>query len=228
MEPSSVTAVLIVIVAVLPGCMYTWAFERQASAFGVTFADRTLRFVAISLLFHLALGWPEYGLYRFALTTDDFLVGQFAAAWLAALIVMLLPLTVGTVLGGLYASRISRDGWSRVRRLLTVDRENRMIKVALGRTPAPRAWDDLFSGRPSAYLRVRTVDGTWLAGRFADRSYAGGFPHDKDLLLEEAWQIDPADGVLGEEGLGYPVYISAEQIGWLEIVGETGEESADD
>jgi hypothetical protein len=68
------------------------------------------------------------------------------------------------------------------------------------------------------YVRVRTTDGTWLAGTFADRSYAGGYPHDADLLLEEAWTISPDDGTLGDQGLGYPVYVPASQIGWLELI----------
>ncbi|MGZ4468580.1 MAG: DUF6338 family protein [Nocardioidaceae bacterium] len=52
--PSSILALAIIVIAVLPGSMYTWAYERQASAFGATLADRTLRFIALSLIFHLA------------------------------------------------------------------------------------------------------------------------------------------------------------------------------
>lgn len=221
MQPTTIIAVLLVVIAVLPGSIYTWAYERQASAFGVTFADRTLRFIAISLLFHLVLGWPEYVLYRVAFTGQMFGAGQFAAAWSAALLVVLIPLATGTVLGGLYTTRNSREGWTRLRRRLSPSREQRLVRLALGRTPAPRAWDDLFSDRPYVYIRVRTIDGTWLAGRFADNSYAGGFPHEADLLLEEAWSISADDGTLGDRGLGYPVYISAAQIGWLEIVRQT-------
>lgn len=44
---------------VLPGAVYTWAYERQNSAYGVTFTDRFLRFIAASVIFHLVLAWPE-------------------------------------------------------------------------------------------------------------------------------------------------------------------------
>jgi hypothetical protein len=216
--PTSVIAVLLIVVTVLPGSMYTWAYERQASAFGVTFADRTLRFIAISIIFHLALGWPEYLLYRAALNGPTFAAGQFGAAWAATIPLVLIPAAVGTVLGGLYTTRNSREGWHWLRGKLSAEREERLLRFALGRTPAPRAWDDLFSDRPTVYIRVRTIDGTWLAGVFADNSYAGGYPHDTDLLLEEAWQIVAEDGTLGEHGLGYPVYVPASQIGWLEII----------
>ena len=225
--PTTVVALAILIVAVLPGSMYTWAFERQASAFGVTFADRTLRFLAVSMLFHLALGWPEYLLYRVAFVSNKLDAGQFAAAWAGALVLIAVPATIGTVLGGLYASRNTRIGWDRLRKRLSAEQERLVLRTALGRDPAPRAWDDLFSERPTVYLRIRTADGAWLAGRFAEESYAGGFPHEADLLLEEAWEIDD-EGVLGDEGLGYSVYIPAEQIAWLEVVYEQEDEEEPD
>jgi hypothetical protein len=56
------------------------------------------------------LGWPEYALYRVALTGPRFEVGQFAAIWAAVLLVVALPGVIGTVLGGLYATRNSPRG----------------------------------------------------------------------------------------------------------------------
>jgi hypothetical protein len=216
MPPASFIALAIVIVTVVPGSMYTWAYEREASAFGVTLADRTLRFIAISLLFHLALGWPEYALYRLALAGPRFGAGQFAATWAAVLLVVALPGVLGTVLGGLYATRNSREGWVLIRKRLSPDRERRLLRLVLGRTPAPRAWDDLFSDRPTMYLRIQTTDGTPVAGLFADDSYAGGFPQETDLFLEDAWDLAD-DGSFGKS-LGYPVYIPAGQIARMEIV----------
>jgi hypothetical protein len=99
--------------------------------------------------------------------------------------------------------------------------EDRLLRVLLGREPAPRAWDDLFAARPSVYLRVRTTDGIALAGRFANRSYAGGYPNDPDLLIEDAYSLTD-NGDLNE-ALGYAYYIAAGQIAWLEIIPEAPE-----
>lgn len=223
MQPATVVGFLLVVAAVLPGAIYQWAFERQVSAFGASFADRVLRFVAVSVLFHLLLGWPEYLVYRVLAREPVPYAGQFAAVWVAIVIMVGLPALAGTTLGGLYASKQGRDGWRWVRRWVSASVEERVLKTVLGRTPAPRAWDHLFADRPTVYLRVRTVNEVWLAGRFALASYAGGFPHDTDLLLEEAWGIDEV-GELASCGLGYPLYIPGRQIAWIEIVDQVATE----
>jgi hypothetical protein len=208
------------VATVLPGGTYTWAFERQASGYGVTLADRVLRFIATSVLFHLIFGWPEYVLYRLAFSSRQLAAGQFAAAWAAALIIVGLPAVAGTIIGGLYATRTTRDGWQRIRRHLPPAAEIRLLRIALGRTPAPRAWDDLFSNHPTVYIRIRTTDGPVVAGLFADKSYAAGYPDSPDLYLEEAWSVED-DGSLGK-ALGYPVYVTASQIGWMEMIQPSG------
>lgn len=227
MLPDSITALLVIVVAVLPGSVYTWAYERQASPYGVTLRDRMLRFISVSLLFHLVLAWPEYAIYRSAIAGGGILQPmRFGVLWAGMLLLVAIPGFVGTALGGLYATRTTRHGWQWIRRWLTEDGEGRLLRLMLGRTPAPRAWDDLFSDRPNVYIRVRTVDNWWLAGRFARDSYAGGFPYQTDLLLEEAWSIDQASGQLGDTGLGYAVYVPAVWIAWIEVLPEqsTGKE----
>jgi hypothetical protein len=211
------TGLFLLLVAVLPGSMYVWAFERQASAFGVTLADRILRFVAISVLFHLALGWVEYALFRSVLVNEAFSWGQFASAWGVALMGVVVPAGLGTVVGGLYATRSTRAGWQWLRARLSPNKEHRLLNVLIGRAPAPRAWDDLFSDRPTVYLRVRTTGGEWVAGKFADESYTGGFPFDTDLFLEEAVGVS-TDGALTGLPLGYAVYLPASQIAWVDVV----------
>lgn len=217
MIPTSVVALGIVVLAVLPGSMYTWAFERQVSAYGVTLADRVLRFIALSVLFHVLLGWGEYWLFRSAFMGEHFGGGQFAAAWAAVTLLVAVPAIAGTITGGLYATRSNRDTeWTWLRRRVTPTQEARLLRFLLGRSPAPRAWDNLFAERPTAYLRIETVDGTALAGLFADASYAAGFPNDPDLYLEQAWSVTD-DGSLGNP-LGYPMYIPAGQIARMEVL----------
>jgi hypothetical protein len=223
--PSDITGLLVIIGAVLPGATYTWAFENQAGPFGLTLADRTLRFTAVSILFHLVLGWPEYGLYRVWFTSNKFGAGQFAAAWATVVILTIIPALFGWTLGRLYATRNSRSGMQWIRKHLSAESEARLITF-LGRERAPRAWDHVFSERPLVYVLVRTTSGEWLAGAFADHSYAAGNPNDTDIYLEEAWELtSSANGnpKLGRKGLGYSLYIPANQIEFLQIVGQQSE-----
>ena len=93
-----------------------------------------------------------------------------------------------------------------------------MLRLLLGRSPDPRAWDFFFAERPTAFLRLRLDDGTWLAGRFAGDSCASGFPHDPDLYLEEAWEVDGESGQLRGKGLGHPLYVAAGTVEWIEVL----------
>jgi hypothetical protein len=217
MPPSSVTALLILVVAVLPGATYTWAFERQAGPYGVSLADRTFRFVAASVICHLILGWPEYWLYRVAFHSHNLAAGQFAAAWAAVLLLTVLPAIVGAIQGRLYASRNRSDDLKLIRRAFKGPKRKKLLASLIGHERAPRAWDNLFSGRPDTYLRVRTSDGSWLAGLFASKSYAAGYPNDTDLYLEEAWGLEE-DSLELSKPLGYPLYIPASTIAWIEVI----------
>jgi uncharacterized protein DUF6338 len=209
--PSTVVGVLVIVVAVLPGLVYTLAFERQAGGFGVTLADRTFRFIAVSVIFHIFAAWPEYWLYRTSLAgREEVLAGQFGLLWVALILGVCVPGLLGGRIGALYRRRSELAGW----RLW-------LLRLVLGPSVAPRAWDNYFSERPDVYLRVRTTADTWLAGLFASRSYAAGFPQDPDLFLEQAYAVDPATGELGEP-LGYPLYVAAGQIAWIEVVPPQG------
>jgi hypothetical protein len=205
--PETALGLLLLVVAVLPGLTYTLAFERQAGAYGVTLADRTLRFIAVSAVFHLVAAWPEYWLWRVTIGRGGRIdAGEFAILWAAGILLLILPALTGTLVGQVYVHREDRPRW-----------QQGLLRWTIGPELAPRAWDDFFSERPATYLRVRTVDGTTHAGLFASGSYASGFPQDPDLLLEEAWSIDADSGEL-LESLGYPLYIAPGQIAWMEIV----------
>lgn len=218
MVPTTWTALLLLCIAVLPGATFTFGFERQASAYGVTLADRVLRFVAVSVAVDALLAWPVYLAYRAWFADRAFAGGQFAAAWALTLLGTVGPALLGSVVGGLYTTRRSRAGWSRLRgRLLDARREQRLLDLALGPNPAPRAWDHAFDSRLRTYLRVRTRTGDWIGGAYSGASYAGRFPQETDLWLEQAWPIDE-DGTFGDGPLGYAVYIPAATIAHVEFV----------
>jgi hypothetical protein len=59
-EVDSFEALAVTILALLPGALFTWSFEREVGDRGAGLADRVYRFVGFSAIFHAALAYPEY------------------------------------------------------------------------------------------------------------------------------------------------------------------------
>ena len=187
--PQSFQAVVAVIVALLPGALYVWAFERQAGRYGIGLSDRVLRFVGGSALFLAIFAMPLYWLY--ANYGEPLATAQPLPLWLALvpLAYVAMPLAAGTAIGyGL------RTGWA-------------WTRFVTGPDPAPRAWDHLFQYNVDGWIRCRLKSGTWLAGAYADangrRSYAAGYPEAQDLYLAASVSVDGQTGefLLDDEGL---------------------------
>lgn len=218
MPIETLTGLPVVFVGVLPGSLYTWAFERQAGSFGVALTDRVLRFVGVSLIFHIGFGWPEYIFYRLVRDgpNDPARWTRFALLWTGGLLYVAIPLAAGSVVGGLWVSRAGREGWRWLRKRLSEHTELLLLQTLVGRNPAPRAWDAVFTARPNAFLRLQLLDGTWVAGAFTTTAYASGFPNEPDLLLSPAWTLD--DNLNLDSPLESSMSIAAGQIKLMEIL----------
>lgn len=210
--PETFQSLGVLAVALLPGALYIWAFERQTGAWGVRFADRIFRFVGFSALFQALLAPLTYRLW------DGFIrsgrVGDGTAPlllWLVPLGYVSVPILLGTIVGN--GTRSGRP-WA---------------SVFTGPNPAPRAWDHLFAGRPRGWIRLHLKSGTWLGGAFATRpdgtrSYAAGYPEEQDLYLVEAVEVDQETGsyVLDEEGTpvsrGSSILVRWDEVEYLDFV----------
>lgn len=186
--PDTFQAVAVLVVALLPGALYAWAFERQAGRWGVGLSDRLLRFVGSSALFHAAAAPLTYWLW--AAQWQEVRSGEAVSWWLWPLVLAYaaFPMTGGTVVG-----RGARG-------------EKAWTAIFTGPDPAPRAWDHLFGRKADGWVRLRMKSGGWIGGAYADangrRSYAAGYPEPQDLYLAAAVELDPETGefVLGDDG----------------------------
>jgi hypothetical protein len=171
------------LLALLPGAVYVFTYERQVGSFGVNFTDRIIRFLSASAVFHAVFAFAEYRAY-----VDLFRSGKLGrgelSGWqveMLALTYLLVPALAGFLLGQAWRSRPKWLAW------------------ALGGAQPPRAWDDLFARGPEGFIRARLKSGQWIAGYFGTapdgrKSYAAGFPHDQDLLITRRVDIDPESG----------------------------------
>jgi hypothetical protein len=208
-------AIVVTGLAVLPGALYTWSFEREVGNWGVSLSDRLLRFVGFSSMFHALFSVPEFlvwsrYLHRPVDGSSGFrnLLWEGAAlpAWLA-----LVPIAyVGIpMIAGFMTARGTRRG-------------ARWPRFLIGRNPAPRAWDRLFWQDPAFLVRAQLRNESWVGGLFSADSYASGYPEPQDLLLEETYGME-LDGSFseGEDGdlvrLGSGILLSWEDVHFLEV-----------
>lgn len=204
--PETFQSLAVLVLALLPGSLYVWAFERQAGAWGIRLADRLFRFVGFSAVFHALIAPITYWLWVRFVRSGAFGSGEAPLGlWLVPLAYVGAPILLGTTVG---IGTRERRPWTR---------------VFTGPNPAPRAWDDLFSARPDGWIRLRLKSGVWLGGAIATmpdgrRSYAAGYPEEQDLYLVEAVEVDPGTGSFVLDKHGNPVSRgSAILIRWNEV-----------
>ena len=178
--PNTFQAVVVLVVGLLPGALYVWAFERQAGRWGVGLSDRLLRFVGGSALFHAAVAPVTYWVW--ANRWDAVRSAEPVSWWMWPLVLayVAVPAIAGTIVG------------------IGVRREKSWTTVFTGPDPAPRAWDHLFGQKADGWVRLRMKSGAWIGGAFADangrRSYAAGYPEPQDVFLAAAVQLDAETG----------------------------------
>lgn len=180
---STFQALAVAVLLVLPGAAYTFALERVAGAFGVSLADRVIRFIAASAVFQAFFSGPVWWAYREWVRTGRLTEGDvpIGAVQATALVYVLVPTLVGSLVGH------------------GANRRWRWVTWLIGKAPEPRAWDFLWRRNDRGIVRVRLKSGNWLAGMYGAASsgmssYASGHGEDGDLFLAEALTVDPDTG----------------------------------
>lgn len=173
-------AIAAFMIALVPGALYFWAFERQTGRWGVGLSDRVLRFVGASALFHVAFAPASYWLW--ANQWSKVREGEPLSLWMwgLAFLYVALPLIAGSVIGFGTHRGVNWARWF------------------VGPHPAPRAWDYLFERESDGWVRMRLKSGTWIGGLYAEVDgripYSSGYPEPQDLFLAATVDVDPETG----------------------------------
>jgi Family of unknown function (DUF6338) len=168
--------IAVLALALLPGAIYTWSFERIAGRWGIGLSDRLYRFVGLSALYQAAIApitwkvWLKY--LRHGAQSADKLPW-----WLWPL--LLVYLAVPAVAGSVMASQLKNK--------------------------PPTAWDAVFSGTFSGYVLARLKSGRWIGGEYSEGSHVAGYPEPADIYLAQACVVDQQEGDFVRDAEGKPV-----------------------
>ena len=211
--PSTFQGIGVLLIAILPGALCVWGFERISGRWVIGLSDRLLRFFGIAAVFH-ALAAPATYLIWHSYVRDGALgKSELVPLWLW--VVVLLYVVVPLASGGVLAVAVANEKpWTR---------------WVIGRSdPAPTAWDFVFSDERSAWIRLKLKSGTWVGGAYAEGSYSGGYPEPADLFLAVTAEVDPESGEFarGADGQAvlndYGLLVRWSEVEFLEFAAREG------
>lgn len=82
----------------------------------------------------------------------------------------------------------------------------------------PTVWDLAFATlRRQSYVVVTLTDGSQVYGYFGPNSFASSTDHDRDLLIEQVWEIDAA-GNWSKSATGRSILLSGRDVRSIEFL----------
>lgn len=176
--PTTLQALLVFMVGLLPGAAYAYGFERHTIPQRAAAVDRILRLLTATAVVQAVLAPVTYQLFRTLVATGRIATGRPLPAWVWVVLAAysIVPLLVGDAVG-----RASRRGRS-------------WARVFTAPSPAPRGWDHLFRREDvTGWVRLRLLDPGTASGPSA-AGVASGVPLVQDLVLRAA-QVVVARGL---------------------------------
>jgi hypothetical protein len=218
----SFEALVVALVAVLPGAVYTTALANRGASWAWPKADVTsqvIRFLGTSAVFHAIFAPVTYWGYRQLIAAEGLRKGDTPLYWWPILLLYLLI----PYLWGEWTVRSRK--WDSDSSCLK-RRFKSFVGLYTAATPEPRAWDWLFA-RPglAGIVRMQLTTGEWKIGYWGD-SFASSYGEDGDLYMgiqylvdEEGEPVPDAAGAMQETGAG--LLIRWSEIRYLEFIEET-------
>jgi uncharacterized protein DUF6338 len=206
--PNTFQALAVLLLALLPGALFIWGFERISGRWVIGLSDRILRFFGISALFQALAAPATYAIWHKYLREGALSHDKTVPWWLWAVVVVYvaLPFLIGSWLA------------------VSVEADKPWARWAIGYTdPAPTAWDFVFSSESSAWVRLKLKSGRWAGGAYTGDGYSGGYPEPPDLYLNAVAEVDPDTGEFIRDAKGdaiikpYGLLVRWEEVEFLEF-----------
>lgn len=85
--------------------------------------------------------------------------------------------------------------------------------------PTGKPWDYVFAQRKPYWVKVILKDGSIIAGRYAENSFASSAPAEEQIYLEETWILNDRGGFERKKNSTAGVIILASEISHIELRG---------
>lgn len=83
--------------------------------------------------------------------------------------------------------------------------------------PTQKPWDFVFSQRKPYWVKVTLKNGSVIAGRYAENSFASSYPDEEQIYLEETWLVNKKGGFERKKNLTAGVIILSSEISHIEL-----------
>lgn len=166
----SIQSVYLLLAFVVPGMVIMLVRAQFLTGRVKTMSENIVSYIALTVLYYgLAAPFVEY-----VLSFDEPGLAKIAA-WLA--MIFALPALVGLLLG----ASAQNDVFRKCLQYLRIN----PVHVT------PSAWDYAFSRlRGDHFVMVTLADGSTVAGIYGQRSFASSDPAERDLYLQEIYDVD--------------------------------------
>ncbi len=208
---TTLQSLIIIWLAILPGALFIWAFEQLAGRWATGIRNSFWRSIGYSAVFHVFFLPLTY--YLWFSYKDPFIAGNFVSlwAWILVFPYVILPVVMGLLVGWIILNEESISNkwyywWIK------------WIKGLIGRSPAPRAWDFLFSGHPSGWVHLRMKSGESQVGLYGQGSYAAGYPEPQDIYLSHTFAFNTGSGKFEETDESRGLLVRWDEIEYLEFI----------
>ena len=207
-------AVVVALVVILPGAVYTIARESQGASWAWRQTDAgtiLFRFLCASAVYHAFLAPLTYCIYQELILTRKLSTGQSLSWWWWG---ALLAYVAVPFLGGVFTEkgRAWRDSANCVKKAVS-----KFVSLYAGSSPEPRAWDWFFDKRPTGLVRLRLNDGEWKAGVFDQESFASGYGEEGDIYLVNTFVVDETGVIQDDETDGFVSADVGLLVRWSEV-----------
>lgn len=83
--------------------------------------------------------------------------------------------------------------------------------------PTGKPWDYVFSQRKPYWVKIILRNGTVIAGKYAENSFASSAPAEEQIYLEETWLVNEKGGFERKKNLTAGVIILSADILYIEL-----------